>query len=76
MMWYSEWAPLFGLTLGRKNDQTALVWPFESWKSQKVPKEVSRYFSFNLAGSKTLMLPKIPLEHFPKTVMLPKTRLG
>ena len=74
--WYSGWAPLFGQTFCRKNDQTALVWPFEACKPQQVPKEVSTYFSLNLARSETLMLPKIAPGHFPKIVMLTMTRLG
>ena len=45
-------------------------------KPQKVPKEVSTYFSLNLAQSETLLLPKIPPGHFPVIVMLLITQLG
>ena len=36
----SGWKSPFGLTLDKKNDQTALVWPFEARKPQKVTKEL------------------------------------
>ena len=44
--------------------------PFGLQKPQKVSKEVSMYFSLNLARSETLMLPKISLGHSPVIAML------
>ena len=61
---------LFGLNLGGHYSRCPSVRPFGLRKPQKVPKEVSTYFSLNLTWSETLMLPKIPPGHSPEIVML------
>ena len=46
--WYIGWTSLFGLNLGGQLSTCPSFRPFGLWKPQKVPKEVSTYFSLNL----------------------------